>query len=83
MRNAVSRELESYSEVCEAFKIVELLLGFLPVTGGEPTMILAAYLQDVLKMADHINHHILKVSVYVASLSAVVCSIPRPRQLNS
>ncbi|KAG7230635.1 hypothetical protein INR49_025352 [Caranx melampygus] len=60
IRNAVSRELESYSEVCEAFKIMELLLGFLTVTGGEPTMTLLTYLKDVLKMADHINQHILK-----------------------
>uniref|UniRef100_A0A3Q3H266 Ring finger protein 213 n=1 Tax=Labrus bergylta TaxID=56723 RepID=A0A3Q3H266_9LABR len=50
-RNALSRELESYSEVCEALKIVELLLGFLSMTGGDPMMPLVAYLQDVLKMA--------------------------------
>lgn len=62
-RNAVSRQLESYSEVCEAFRIVELLLGFLPVTGGEPTMKLVPYLQDVLKMASHIDNKILEVSV--------------------
>ncbi|XP_022619645.1 E3 ubiquitin-protein ligase rnf213-alpha-like [Seriola dumerili] len=60
IRNAVSRELESYSEVCEAFRIMELLLGFLSVTGGDPMMKLVTYLEDVLKMADHINHHILQ-----------------------
>ncbi|XP_018560281.2 LOW QUALITY PROTEIN: E3 ubiquitin-protein ligase rnf213-alpha-like [Lates calcarifer] len=59
-RNAVSRELNSFSEVCEAFKIVELLLGFLSVTGGDPMMKLVTYLQDVLKMADRIDHHILQ-----------------------
>ncbi|KAM9358387.1 E3 ubiquitin-protein ligase rnf213-alpha-like [Symphorus nematophorus] len=59
-RNALSRELESYSDVCEAFKIVELLLGFLSMTGGDPTTSLAAYLQEILKMADHIDHHILQ-----------------------
>uniref|UniRef100_A0A3B4U3I8 RZ-type domain-containing protein n=1 Tax=Seriola dumerili TaxID=41447 RepID=A0A3B4U3I8_SERDU len=50
IRNAVSRELESYSEVCEAFRIMELLLGFLSVTGGDPMMKLVTYLEDVLKM---------------------------------
>uniref|UniRef100_A0A3B4X7H2 RING-type E3 ubiquitin transferase n=1 Tax=Seriola lalandi dorsalis TaxID=1841481 RepID=A0A3B4X7H2_SERLL len=60
IRNAVSRALESYSEVCEAFRIMELLLGFLSVTGGDPMIKLVTYLEDVLKMANHINHHILQ-----------------------
>ncbi|KAM3618897.1 uncharacterized protein V6R79_000067 [Siganus canaliculatus] len=59
-RNALSRELDSYSEVCEALKIVELLLGFLLKTGGDPKMSLVSYLQDILKMADNIDQHILK-----------------------
>ncbi|XP_071342169.1 E3 ubiquitin-protein ligase rnf213-alpha-like isoform X2 [Trachinotus anak] len=59
-RNAISRTLSSYSEVCEALRIVELLLGFLSVTGGDPMMKLVTYLEDVLKMADHINDHILQ-----------------------
>ncbi|XP_044056409.1 E3 ubiquitin-protein ligase rnf213-alpha-like isoform X2 [Siniperca chuatsi] len=60
MRNALSRQLDSYSEVCEALKIVELLLGFLSMTGGNPMMSLVTYLQDILKMAEHIDHHILQ-----------------------
>ncbi|XP_029285155.1 E3 ubiquitin-protein ligase rnf213-alpha-like [Cottoperca gobio] len=59
-RNALSRELDSYSEVCEALKIAELLLGFLSMTGGDPKMSLATYLQDILKMADHIDRPILQ-----------------------
>uniref|UniRef100_A0A8C9Z470 Uncharacterized protein n=1 Tax=Sander lucioperca TaxID=283035 RepID=A0A8C9Z470_SANLU len=59
-RNALSRELDSYSEVCEALKIAELLLGFLSMTGGDPMMSLVNYLQDILKMADHIDRHILQ-----------------------
>ncbi|XP_032364760.1 E3 ubiquitin-protein ligase rnf213-alpha, partial [Etheostoma spectabile] len=59
-RNALSRELDSYSEVCEALKIVELLLGFLSMTGGDPMMSLVTYFQDILKMADHIDRHILQ-----------------------
>ncbi|XP_035509925.1 E3 ubiquitin-protein ligase rnf213-alpha-like [Morone saxatilis] len=58
IRNALSRVLDSYSEVCEALKIVELILGFLSVTGGDPMMSLVTYLQDNLKMVDHIDHHI-------------------------
>lgn len=68
----MSRELESYSEVCEAFKIMELLLGFLSVTGGDPMMKLVTYLKDVLKMADHIDDNILQVHVYAASFSVVI-----------
>uniref|UniRef100_A0A671V7R4 Uncharacterized protein n=2 Tax=Sparus aurata TaxID=8175 RepID=A0A671V7R4_SPAAU len=60
-RNALSRGLDSYSEVCEALKILELLMGFLSMTGGDPMMSLVTYLQDILKMADQINHHILQV----------------------
>ncbi|XP_074524614.1 E3 ubiquitin-protein ligase rnf213-alpha-like [Halichoeres trimaculatus] len=59
-RNAVSRNLESYSEVCEALKIVELVLGFLSMTGGNPGMQLVTYLQDILKMSDNIDRHILQ-----------------------
>ena len=60
-QTGLSRELDSYSEVCEALKIVELLLGFLTMTGGDPKYPLVAYLRDMLKMADHIDHHILQV----------------------
>ncbi|KAK5907061.1 hypothetical protein CesoFtcFv8_004947 [Champsocephalus esox] len=58
-RNALSRELDSYSEVCEALKIAELLLGFLS-TGGDPMMSLVTYLQDILKMVHRIDKHILQ-----------------------
>lgn len=60
-QNTVSRQLDSYSEVCEALQIVELLLGFLSMTGGDPTMKLVSYLQEILKMDQNIDHHILKV----------------------
>ncbi|XP_063350782.1 E3 ubiquitin-protein ligase rnf213-alpha-like [Pelmatolapia mariae] len=58
--NSVSRQLDSYSEVCEALKIVELLLGYLSMTGGDPKMKLVTYLQEILKMDQNINQHILK-----------------------
>ncbi|XP_008284914.1 E3 ubiquitin-protein ligase RNF213-like [Stegastes partitus] len=60
IRNAVSRELKSYSEVCEALKVVELLLGFLSMTGGDPIMKLVTYLQDILKMAQNIDRNVLQ-----------------------
>ncbi|KAM4629855.1 E3 ubiquitin-protein ligase rnf213-alpha-like [Polymixia lowei] len=59
-RNALSRELDSYSEVCEALKVLELVLGFLSMTGGSPTMPLVDYLKDMLKMADQTDPKILK-----------------------
>ncbi|CAK6972178.1 E3 ubiquitin-protein ligase rnf213-alpha-like isoform X5 [Scomber scombrus] len=60
IRTGLSRELDSYSEVCEALKIVELLLGFLTMTGGDPRGPLVAYLRDMLRMADNIDQHILQ-----------------------
>ncbi|KAK9519509.1 hypothetical protein VZT92_022235 [Zoarces viviparus] len=59
-RNALSRELDCFNDVCEALKITELLLGFLSMTGGDPMMSLATYLQDILRMANHIDRHILQ-----------------------
>lgn len=59
-RNSVSRELGSLNEVCEALKIVELLLGFLSMTGGDPRMPLVTYLQEKLKMDQNIDGHINK-----------------------
>ncbi|KAM6938634.1 E3 ubiquitin-protein ligase rnf213-alpha-like [Lycodopsis pacificus] len=59
-RNALSRELDCFNDVCEALKITELLLGFLSMTGGDPMMSLATYLQDILKMANRIDRYILQ-----------------------
>lgn len=71
IRTGLSRELDSYSEVCEALKIVELLLGFLTMTGGDPRNPLVAYLRDMLKMTDHIDQHILQVTEYEGSFCLV------------
>ncbi|KAM9385416.1 E3 ubiquitin-protein ligase rnf213-alpha-like isoform 2-T2 [Pholidichthys leucotaenia] len=60
-RNAVTRQLDSYSDVCEAFKIVELLLGFLSMTSSDPKMKLTIYLCDILKMDKNIDGHLLQV----------------------
>ncbi|XP_047657054.1 E3 ubiquitin-protein ligase rnf213-alpha isoform X2 [Tachysurus fulvidraco] len=60
-QSTLSIELQSYSDVCEALSTVEVALGFLAMTGGEPNMQLGDYLKDVLQMADHIASHVFKV----------------------
>ncbi|XP_034448201.1 E3 ubiquitin-protein ligase rnf213-alpha isoform X1 [Hippoglossus hippoglossus] len=57
---AVAGELHSYSEVCEALSKLEVALGFLAMTGGEPQMQLSCYLEDVLQMGNQLAPHILK-----------------------
>ncbi|XP_068434126.1 E3 ubiquitin-protein ligase rnf213-alpha isoform X2 [Clinocottus analis] len=58
--SAVSGELHSYSEVCEALSTLEVALGFLAMTGGEPLMQLSSYLEEVLQMGNQMAAHILK-----------------------
>ncbi|XP_071329691.1 E3 ubiquitin-protein ligase rnf213-alpha [Trachinotus anak] len=57
---AVAGELHSYSEVCEALSTLEVALGFLAMTGGEPHMQLSCYLEEVLRMGNQMAPHILK-----------------------
>ncbi|XP_078017826.1 E3 ubiquitin-protein ligase rnf213-alpha isoform X1 [Epinephelus lanceolatus] len=57
---AVAGELHSYSEVCEALSTLEVALGFLAMTGGEPHMQLSSYLEEVLQMGNQMAPHILK-----------------------
>ncbi|XP_062293931.1 E3 ubiquitin-protein ligase rnf213-alpha isoform X2 [Scomber scombrus] len=57
---AVAGELQSYSEVCEALSTLEVALGFLAMTGGEPHMQLSCYLEEVLQMGNQMAPHILK-----------------------
>uniref|UniRef100_A0A8C8GD14 RING-type E3 ubiquitin transferase n=1 Tax=Oncorhynchus tshawytscha TaxID=74940 RepID=A0A8C8GD14_ONCTS len=57
---ALSRDLESYSEVCDALKAVELALGFLSMTGGDTHMPLVRYLEDTLRMSEQTEPHFLK-----------------------
>lgn len=60
---AVAGELQSYSEVCEAFSTLEVALGFLAMTGGEPHVQLSCYLEEVLQMGNQMAPHILKVDI--------------------
>uniref|UniRef100_A0AAY5KR03 RING-type E3 ubiquitin transferase n=1 Tax=Esox lucius TaxID=8010 RepID=A0AAY5KR03_ESOLU len=57
---AMSRDLESYSEVCEALKAIELVLDFLSLTGGHTQMFLVRYLEDTLKMGKQTDCNVLK-----------------------
>ncbi|XP_072224665.1 E3 ubiquitin-protein ligase rnf213-alpha [Leuresthes tenuis] len=57
---SVAGELHSYSEVCEALSTLEVALGFLAMTGGEPHMQLSCYLEEVLQMGNQMAQHILK-----------------------
>ncbi|XP_058845777.1 E3 ubiquitin-protein ligase rnf213-beta isoform X2 [Acipenser ruthenus] len=52
---AVSTVLRSYSDVCDAVRIVETGLRFLGKTGGEPKGELLTYLRDTLRMGKQIS----------------------------
>ncbi|XDV14216.1 hypothetical protein PO909_002393 [Leuciscus waleckii] len=54
------KDLQSYSDVCEALSTVQLALGFLAMTGADPHMQLSSYLKEVLQMTDHMGSHIYK-----------------------
>ncbi|XP_033998789.1 E3 ubiquitin-protein ligase rnf213-alpha isoform X4 [Trematomus bernacchii] len=58
--SAMAGELHSYSEVCEALSTLEVALGFLATTGGEPLMQLSCYLEEVLQMGNQMAPHIFK-----------------------
>lgn len=71
---AVSGELQSYSEVCETLSTLEVALGFLAMTGGEPHMQLSCYLEEVLQMGNQMAPHILKVSLSKALVIFSCCT---------
>lgn len=50
--SAISGQLQSYSDTCEALSIIEVTLGFLSTAGGNPGMDLNVYIQQVLQMCD-------------------------------
>ncbi|VTJ88975.1 Hypothetical predicted protein [Marmota monax] len=59
---AISGELRSYSDVCEALSIIEVTLGFLGTAGGDSNMHLNVYVQDILQMSDQTTP-VLKVGL--------------------
>ncbi|XP_018090579.1 E3 ubiquitin-protein ligase RNF213 isoform X2 [Xenopus laevis] len=58
--NVICRDLNSYSDVCEALHITEVTLGFLAMSGGNEETLLTTYVEEILQMADQINLHILE-----------------------
>ncbi|KAL1780092.1 E3 ubiquitin-protein ligase RNF213 isoform X1 [Sigmodon hispidus] len=50
--SAISGQLQSYSDTCEALSIIEVTLRFLSTGGGDPDMDLNVYVQDILQMGD-------------------------------
>uniref|UniRef100_A0A4W3K881 RING-type E3 ubiquitin transferase n=1 Tax=Callorhinchus milii TaxID=7868 RepID=A0A4W3K881_CALMI len=58
--NTISAELQSYSDICEAFTAVELTLGFLAMSGEKPDLLLVDYLRKVLHMGDHTAPHVME-----------------------
>ncbi|XP_073901038.1 E3 ubiquitin-protein ligase RNF213 isoform X4 [Castor canadensis] len=53
--SAISGQLQSYSDACEALSVIEVTLGFLSTAGGDPSMHLNVYIQDVLQMGDQMT----------------------------
>lgn len=51
-RDTLGRQLQSYSDACEALSVVEITLGFLSTGGGDPDLPLNKYVQDALHMVD-------------------------------
>lgn len=60
--NAISGELQSYSDVCDALSVTEITLGFLAMAGENAEMPLTDYIENVLQMGDQTNPHVLRVS---------------------
>ncbi|XP_075066136.1 E3 ubiquitin-protein ligase RNF213 [Mixophyes fleayi] len=56
----ISKDLNAFSDVCEALNIVEISLGFLATSGGDPELLLAKYIEEVLQMGEQSSAHILE-----------------------
>lgn len=61
--NAISGELQSYSDVCDALSVTEIALEFLAMAGENTEMLLTDYIENVLQMGDQTNPHVLQVSL--------------------
>ncbi|XP_056372927.1 E3 ubiquitin-protein ligase RNF213 isoform X2 [Hyla sarda] len=56
----ISKDLNTYSDVCEALNIVDVMLGFLSMSGGDPELPITKYIEDVLQMKDQSSVHVLE-----------------------
>nr|XP_044602039.1 E3 ubiquitin-protein ligase RNF213 isoform X2 [Equus asinus] len=50
--SAITGQLQSYSNACEALSVIEVTLRFLSTAGGDPNMSLNVYIQDMLRMSE-------------------------------
>ncbi|XP_078081772.1 E3 ubiquitin-protein ligase rnf213-alpha-like isoform X2 [Mustelus asterias] len=48
--NSITTVLKSYSDICDALDIIEIVVGFLATAGGAPDNQLLCYLKDTLRM---------------------------------
>ncbi|XP_013922835.1 PREDICTED: E3 ubiquitin-protein ligase RNF213 [Thamnophis sirtalis] len=53
-------DLVSYSDICEALSVTEIILGFLATTGGDSHMTLTDYTKNVLQMSNQISLPVMK-----------------------
>ncbi|XP_077330445.1 E3 ubiquitin-protein ligase RNF213-like isoform X2 [Lithobates pipiens] len=58
--DAISKDLNAFSDVCEALNIVDISLGFLATSGGDPELSLTEYVKDVLQMGEQSSAHVLE-----------------------
>ncbi|KAM3924826.1 E3 ubiquitin-protein ligase RNF213-like [Leptodactylus fuscus] len=56
----ISKDLNTFSDVCEAMNIVDVMLGFLSMSGGDPELPITKYIEDVLQMKDQSSDHVLE-----------------------
>ncbi|XP_075712304.1 E3 ubiquitin-protein ligase RNF213 isoform X2 [Rhinoderma darwinii] len=56
----ISKDLNTFSDVCEALNIVDVMLGFLSMSGGDPGLPITKYIEDILQMKDQSSVHVLE-----------------------
>ncbi|CAJ0934205.1 unnamed protein product [Ranitomeya imitator] len=56
----ISKDLNTFSDVCEAINIVDVMLGFLSMSGGDPEVPITKYIEDILQMKDQSSAHVLE-----------------------
>lgn len=57
--------LRSFTDVCDAVHVLEICLRFLGKTGGSPNVTLLSYLEESLRMKQHISSTIAKVKLTI------------------
>lgn len=63
--SAISGQLQSHSDACEALSVIEVTLGFLSTAGEDPNMDLIVYIQDKLRISDQ-TEQVLKVGLWLS-----------------